>query len=183
MRTHAWRVGEGLGAGEDRCQVLERDRHPEALGAPGATAARERVSASSASSLASAVREVGRVVHDERRAGLGRVGDEPLERAVARRGARAAASRERASISRSPEALRAPLHAAAFAWVARARGSTRTDDGGRRHLDPAEPCGLDPLQQRRRGPPLVRNAETETLDSVSERSITSEITTRALVIP
>ena len=39
---------------EDRRQVLERDRHPETLGAPRETAASERVSASSASSLAGA---------------------------------------------------------------------------------------------------------------------------------
>ena len=31
---HARRVGERVGAWEDRCEVLEGDRHPEALGAP-----------------------------------------------------------------------------------------------------------------------------------------------------
>ena len=32
---HARRMGEGVGAGEDRRKVLEGDRHPEALGVPG----------------------------------------------------------------------------------------------------------------------------------------------------
>ncbi len=151
------REGEGVGRRVDGRQVLEGDDHPETLRA--SRQGGERPGLGQARVLAGGlVREVGGVIDDQRGVHLGRVGDQPLERkvAVARPGAnRPGAVDDGAEAGGAEHLGERRGMPGGLTWADQHRGRGRGD------LDEAEPGRLDLLQDRRGGPPVVGNAESE----------------------
>jgi hypothetical protein len=149
-----------VGCGIDRSQVLEGDDHPESLGPSG-----ERQPVKQPILAGWPIRQVGGVVDDVRGADLGGVIDQTSDGTIA--------------VTRAgPRRARAVKHGAQASGAQRigerrrmtVRLAGMSQDRWRRggNLDEAESGGLDLLEDWRRRPPVVGNAESEPLRRVAQ---------------